>query len=551
MERTNINNDNATSQFGDVSNNEPLIVPESLERIVHELEDRRGGGEEEAISDAVGSKKNNDVNNVTTQLKNTGLKGMEKKQKKQVEENEDDRKPAAAAEEEKAVVKNTTTSNTTRVEKPVSSSSSSSSTASTTEVAAAIPPTRYDDPITGAVRQAITTVASSSSSSSSLAAATTASSSTTATSTTPSVHRHRPVPKSVGRDALSRIRGTTEGVKAAAAAVRACTNEVTLEVTEDGFIIKDSHTEEVMQVIKNKDHKKNRITMNEDGTITITDNDQDVELLQKDAIEKLYHQSGVYECWNKGCTNQETKQNKFQECARCNNARYCSRHCQVEDWHAYHKTRCKPITSKGNLKNLTLSGSPTQRIHQFNDKYNILLAKITIDTLIDGFDLPQDYHQFLTHACVIWLEDYVPPSTTTTASSKNKKKQKGHGKHKKNPKFQIVNAVATRWEDLPPRFHSVSIDHVKKIEPPSARKEKPVAYQILAYRKGNVMETNARTLNHASFVQELTPFTLKYPVKDDQRGLLLARVDTFVKTVNAMALGEAKELKKASKPKKK
>mmetsp|Transcript_56002 Transcript_56002/g.62615 ORF Transcript_56002/g.62615 Transcript_56002/m.62615 type:complete len:190 (-) Transcript_56002:1322-1891(-) len=130
MERTNINNDNATSQFGDVSNNEPLIVPESLERIVHELEDRRGGGEEEAISDAVhlGSKKNNDVNNVTTQLKNTGLKGMEKKQKKQVEENEDDRKPAAAAEEEKAVVKNTTTSNTTRVEKPVSSSSSSSST---------------------------------------------------------------------------------------------------------------------------------------------------------------------------------------------------------------------------------------------------------------------------------------------------------------------------------------------------------------------------------------------------------------------------------------
>merc|ERR1712238_12267 len=290
------------------------------------------------------------------------------------------------------------------------------------------------------------------------------------------------------------------------------------------------------------------------GTITITDNEQDVKLLEKDAIEKIYHQSGVYECWNQGCTQQETKQNPFQECARCHNARYCSRTWEVEDWKAYHKPRCKPITSKGNIKNLTLTGTPTQRIHHFNDTYNILLAKITIDTLMDGFDVPKDYHQFLTHACVIWVEDYVPlsQSTSTTASvSKKKKKQQGHGTQKKKPTFQIVKVVATRWEDLPPRFHSVSIDHVKKIEPPSATQEKPVAYQIVAYRKGNVCQTTARTLVHESIVQNLSPFTLQYPVQDDQRGLLLSRVDTIVKTINTMAAGEAKELKKASKPKKK
>ena len=114
----------------------------------------------------------------------------------------------------------------------------------------------------------------------------------------------------------------------------------------------------------------------------------------------------------------------------------------------------------------------------------------------------------------------------------------------------VSSVVATRWEDLPPRFHP-SINRVKKIEPPSATKEKPVAYQILAYRKGNICDTNVRSLVHDSFVEELAPFKIQYPVKDDQRGLLLSRVDTFVKTINAMALGGAKDLKKAAKPKKK
>lgn len=514
--------------------NASLILPESLEKIVQEAEKdclREEKGEEETTAGAKGSGKDNDISNVTTTFKNTGLKEEKKKKKtkkkkKQVE-HDDDRKPAATAGTGKAAGKNTAPTAS-------SSSSSSASTAPTTEVTAATTsPTRYDDPITCTVRKAVAVAAARSSSSST-------------TATTPYVHRHRPVPNTVGREALGRIRGNTEGVKAAAAAVRACKNEVTLEVIEDGFVIKDNKSGDIVQVIKNKNNKKNRITMNEDGTITISDNDQDVDLLQKDVIEKMYHQSGVYECWNKGCTNKETKQNPFKECERCNNARYCCRKCQVEDWHAYHKNRCTPITSKDNLKNLKIDGTPTQRIHSFSDKYNILLAKITIDTLIDGFDLPHDYHQFLTHACVIWLEDYVPPST----ASNNKKKQKGHGKHKKNPKLHIVNVVATRWEDLPPRFHP-SINRVKKIEPPSATKEKPVAYQILAYRKGNICDTNVRSLVHDSFVEELAPFKIQYPVKDDQRGLLLSRVDTFVKTINAMALGDAKDLKKAAKPKKK
>jgi len=355
------------------------------------------------------------------------------------------------------------------------------------------------------------------------------------------------MPNVVGQEALGRFVSTSDSFKEAAAAVRACNNEVTLEVTEDGFIIKDYHTEEVVQVIKNKDHKKNRITMKDDGTIEIGDNQQG-DLLKKDAIEQLYHTSGVYECWNRNCTNKETKLNPFKECNRCNSARYCSRKCQVEDWRAYHKNRCKPITSESNLQNLTISGTPTQRIHQFNEKYSIMLAKMTMDALLDGFDLPTDYHQFETHACVIWLEDYVPPSTSTTT---NKKKQKGHGKQKKHPKFRIVNVVATRFDELPARFHTCSINGVRNIEPPSAQQRKPVAYQIVAYRKGNIIETTARCFEHENVVTNLAPLKLQYPHKKEQRGLLLSRVDTFVNTINAMTLGDAKELKKASKPKKK
>ena len=292
--------------------NASLILPESLEKIVQEAE-KDCLGEEETTAGAKGSGKDNDISNVTTTFKNTGLKEEKKKKKtkkkkKQVE-HDDDRKPAATAGTGKAAGKNTA---------PTASSSSSSfaSTAPTTEVTAATTsPTRYDDPITCTVRKAVAVAAARSSSSST-------------TATTPYVHRHRPVPNTVGREALGRIRGNTEGVKAAAAAVRACKNEVTLEVIEDGFVIKDNKSGDIVQVIKNKNNKKNRITMNEDGTITISDNDQDVDLLQKDVIEKMYHQSGVYECWNKGCTNKETKQNPFKECERCNNARYCCRKCQ-------------------------------------------------------------------------------------------------------------------------------------------------------------------------------------------------------------------------------
>jgi len=46
------------------------------------------------------------------------------------------------------------------------------------------------------------------------------------------------------------------------------------------------------------------------------------------------------------CTKPEPLDNKFPECARCKQVRYCQKECQVAHWKAHHKKECRELASK-------------------------------------------------------------------------------------------------------------------------------------------------------------------------------------------------------------
>ncbi len=55
---------------------------------------------------------------------------------------------------------------------------------------------------------------------------------------------------------------------------------------------------------------------------------------------------GYYHCCNTNCLHTEDFDTRFQMCAQCQLAQYCSRECQNEDWKAKHKKVCKKAAER-------------------------------------------------------------------------------------------------------------------------------------------------------------------------------------------------------------
>ena len=73
---------------------------------------------------------------------------------------------------------------------------------------------------------------------------------------------------------------------------------------------------------------------------------------QFDEIRDKMQSKLTFRCFNISCTFRVAKESMLKSCKNCLTAKYCSKECQIEDWHKKHKKECVKNTEEGNINKL-------------------------------------------------------------------------------------------------------------------------------------------------------------------------------------------------------
>ena len=284
----------------------------------------------------------------------------------------------------------------------------------------------------------------------------------------------------------------------------------------------------------NNNNNNNSTTTTNTNTIGVED------------IENIYHgglggQQSIYECCNKNCDLKETKKGmKFKNCSRCQGVMYCSKECQKEDWRAKHKLECIPTIGLKAVE--PPKGTPEQRVGQFRELYEPMLTQIIIHMLMDGTDIQNDL-LCETHVCMITLED-LPPSNSLG----------------KSPRLMTKDIRPIPIQDLPGEMQTTCKQMMNNRPPNATNIEDLVAYCVMVYvcsETGSILTTwiNSFGYDFSDNLQmiefeKMKEYWKNKPKWEQRRMLRNNFINPISNTINEMAIGNAKELKSASRAKK-
>jgi hypothetical protein len=241
--------------------------------------------------------------------------------------------------------------------------------------------------------------------------------------------------------------------------------------------------------------------------------------ITEDTVKHYYHEdSDLYKCVREACGKPETKQTPHMSCGRCKVSRYCSRECQVAHWKD-HKAICK-IISSNRPKPTKLMEDSSARMDVWKEKYKPLLQLATFWDL-KGAN-PSD--EMIT---VVDLEDLPESCSFPRLGIKSFRQEK-----------------ATDQEDFVQEFRSDMLEHAPD---DCDRIEFALVFSTLANG-----EPTASMLPFAYDGEEDDSTSAWSRLSPNAKNAFFhGEAMKYINTINEMAKGEKKELKKAARRAKK
>jgi hypothetical protein len=236
--------------------------------------------------------------------------------------------------------------------------------------------------------------------------------------------------------------------------------------------------------------------------------------ITEDTVKHYYHEdSDLYKCVREACGKPETKQTPHMTCGRCKASRYCSRECQIAHWKE-HKATCK-IISSNRPKPTKLMEDSNARMDVWKEKYKPLLQLATFWDL-KGAN-PSD-----EMIIVVDLEDLPESCSFPRLGIKSFRQEK-----------------ATDQEDFVQEFRSEMLEHA----PDDCDR---VEFALVCSTLANG-EPTASMLPFAYDGEEdesLSAWSRLSP--NAKNAFFHGEAMKYINTINEMAKGEKKELKKAA-----
>jgi hypothetical protein len=230
-------------------------------------------------------------------------------------------------------------------------------------------------------------------------------------------------------------------------------------------------------------------------------------------VKHYYHEdSDLYKCVREACGKPETKQTPHMTCGRCKASRYCSRECQIAHWKE-HKAICKIVSS--NRPKSKLMEDSNAKTDAWKEKYKPLLQLATYWDLKGA--IPSD-----EMIIVVELEDLPESCSFPRLGIKS-----------------FLQEKATDQPDFVQEFRSEMLEHAPddcdRVEfalvCSTLANGEPTASMLPFVYDGDPDDSN-------SAYSKLSP--------NARNVFFHTEAMKYINTINEMAKGEKKELKKAA-----